>query len=206
MCELDGTLTTKGHRYFITFIDDCSDFTYVYLMKNKSDAFEMFKSFITEIENQSNKKVKRLHSDRGTEYESSLFIEFYNSHGIIHERTAPYSPEINSKSERKNRTLTELAVSILLNSGASSHWWGEILLTACYILNRIPKSKSKISPFEILRNYKLNVSYFRTWRCLAYVRIPDPKRIKLASRAYECVFIGYAVNSKAYRFYNINIT
>ena len=40
--------------------------------------------------------------------------------------------------------------------------------------------------------------------CLAYVRIPDPKRVKLASRAYECVFIGYAVNSKAYRFYDLN--
>ena len=51
ICELDGTLTRHGHRYFITFIDDCSDFTYVYLMKNKSDAFDMFKSFKTEIEN-----------------------------------------------------------------------------------------------------------------------------------------------------------
>ena len=81
---------------------------------------------------------------------------------------------------------------------------GDILLIVCYVLNRIPKSKSKISPFEILKFYKPNVSYFRTWGFLAYVRIPDPKRIKLASRAYECVFIGCAINSKAYRFYNLN--
>jgi len=101
ICELDGTLTRNGHRYFITFIDDCSDFTYVYLMKNKSDAFDMFRSFITETENQYSKKVKRLRSDRGTEYESSVFIEFYKSHGIVHERTAPYSPEMNGKAERK---------------------------------------------------------------------------------------------------------
>ena len=77
ICELDGTLTRNEHRYFITFINDCSDFTYIYLMKNKSAAFEMFKSFVTEIENQFSKKVKRLRSDRGTEYESSMFIEFY---------------------------------------------------------------------------------------------------------------------------------
>ena len=77
-------------------------------------------------------------------------------------------------------------------------------MTVCYVLNRIPKSKNKISPYEILKNHKPNVSYFRTWGCLAYVRIPDPKRIKLASRAYECVFVGYAINSKAYRFYDIN--
>ena len=197
ICELDGTLTRNGKRYFITFIDDCSDYTYVYLMKNKSDAFDMFKEYVTEIENQFNKKIKRFRSDRGTEYDSSMFREFYNSHGIIHETTAPYSPEMNGKAERKNRTLTESVVAILLNSGAASHWWGEILLTVCYVLNRVPKSKSKISPYEILKNRQPNLSYFRTWGCLAYVRIPDPKRIKLASRAYECVFIGYVINSKA---------
>ena len=204
ICELDGTLTRNGKRYFITFIDDCSDFTFVYLMKNKSEALDMFKLFVAEIENQYNRKIKRLRSDRGTEYDSNEFIEFYNTHGIIHDKTAPYSPEMNGKAERKNRTLTESVVAILLNSGAASHWWGEILLTACYVLNRVPKSKSKISPYEILKNRQPNISYFRTWGCLAYVRIPDPKRIKLASRAYECVFIGYAVNSKAYRFYDLD--
>ena len=48
------------------------------------------------------------------------------------------------------------------------------------------------------------MSYFRTWGCLAYVRIPDPKKIKLASKSYECVFISYAVNNKAYRIYDLN--
>ena len=52
ICELDSTLTRNGKRYFITFIDDCSDYTFVYLMKNKNDALDMFKEFVTEIENQ----------------------------------------------------------------------------------------------------------------------------------------------------------
>ena len=172
-------------------------------MKNKSDAFDMFKTFKTEIENQANRKIKRLHSDRGIEYESTSILEFYKQHGIVHERTAPYSLEMNGKA-KKNGTFTELVIAILLNFGAAKHWWGDIILTVCYVLNRIPKSKNKISPYEILKNHKPNVSYFRTWGCLAYVRIPDPKRIKLASRAYECAFIGYAINSKACRFYDLN--
>ncbi|KAK2429298.1 putative mitochondrial protein [Trifolium repens] len=204
ICELDGNLTRNGKRYFITFIDDCSDYTYVYLMKNKSDALDMFKIFIKEIENQFNKRIKRFRSDRGTEYGSYAFNEYYKEHGIIHETTAPYSPEMNGKAERKNRTFTELVVAIMLNSGAAPHWWGEILLTVCYVINRIPKTKNKISPFEILRKRQPKLSYFRTWGCLAYVRIPDPKRVKLASRAYECVFIGYALNSKAYKFFDLN--
>lgn len=110
---------------------------------------------------------------------------------------------MNGKAERKNRTFTELVVATMLNSGAAPHWWGEILLTICYVLNRVPKTKNKISPYEILKKRQPNLSYFRTWGCLAYVRKPDPKRVKLTSRAYECVFIGYALNSKAYRFYDL---
>ena len=51
ICELDRVLTRNGKRYFITFIDDCSDFTFVYLMKNKNEAFDMFTLFLTEIKN-----------------------------------------------------------------------------------------------------------------------------------------------------------
>ncbi|GJU91034.1 retrovirus-related pol polyprotein from transposon TNT 1-94 [Tanacetum coccineum] len=67
----------------------------------------------------------------------------------------------------------------------------------------IPKSKSKTSPYEIMKNKHHNLSYFRSWGCLASVRIPGLKRIKLASRAYECLFVGYALNSKAYMFFDL---
>ena len=66
LCEFDGTLTRNSKRYVITFIDDSSDYTFIYLLKDKSDAFDMFKVYVTEIENQFNKRIKRLRSDRGT--------------------------------------------------------------------------------------------------------------------------------------------
>ncbi|KAK2362991.1 myosin-16 [Trifolium repens] len=173
-------------------------------MKNKSEALDMFKTFVTEIENQFSKKIKRLRSDRRTEYDSTLCNNFYKEHGIIHETTTPYSPEMNGKAERKNRTFTELVVASMLYVGAASHWWGEIILNVFYILNRVPKANIVVSPYEILKKRQLNLSYLRTWGCLTHVRIPDPKRVKLASRAYECVFIGYAANNKAYRFFDLN--
>ena len=82
-------LTRNSKRYFITFIDDCSDFTFIYLLKNKSDSFDMFKVFVTEIENQYNKRIKWLRSDRGTKCDLAAFNEFYNSKGIMYEKTAP---------------------------------------------------------------------------------------------------------------------
>ena len=203
ICEFDGALTRNGKRYFITFIDDYSNYTYVYLMRHKSEALDIFKVFTIEIENQFGKKIKKFRSDRGTKYCSIEFTKLYETLGIIHEVTSPYSPEMNGKAERKNRTLCELVVATLLNSGAASYWWGEILLTVCYVLNRVPNSKTYTSPIERWLNRKPNVSYFRVWGYLACVRIPYLKRSKLASRAYECVFIGYAIHSKAYTFYDI---
>ena len=64
ICELNGILTRGGNRYFITFIDDCSRYTYVYLLKHKDDAFGVFKVYKTEVENQLGRKIKILRSDR----------------------------------------------------------------------------------------------------------------------------------------------
>ena len=109
---------------------------------------------------------------------------------------------MNGKAERKNRTLCELTVDVLLNSGSASYLWSEILLTVCYVLNRVPSSKTKSPPYEIWKNKKPNMLYLRTWGCLAYVRKPNIKISKLASRAFECAF---ASNSKAYRFYENHV-
>ena len=60
--------TLCGNKYFITFIDDFSRYDYVYLIKEKADALEMFKVFRTEVEKQLGKVIKIVRSDRGGEY------------------------------------------------------------------------------------------------------------------------------------------
>ena len=85
-------LTKGGKRYFMTFIDDCTRFCYVYLLKTKDEALHYFKIYKAEVENQLERKIKLLRSDRGGEYFSSEFSEFCVEHEIIHKRTPPYSP------------------------------------------------------------------------------------------------------------------
>nr|AAU90333.1 Putative gag and pol polyprotein, identical [Solanum demissum] len=203
ICELGGILTRGGNRNFITFIDDFSKFTYVYLMKNKSDAFENFKTYLHEVENQFGRKIKRIRSDRGREYESNEFNSFVRSLGIIHETTPPYSPSSNGAAERKNRTLVELTNAMLIESHAPLNFWGETILTACYVLNRVPHKKSKLTHFELWKGYKPSLGYLRVWGCLAFVRLMDPKITKLGKKVTTCAFLGYASNSTAYRFFNL---
>jgi hypothetical protein len=69
-------------------------------------------------------------------------------HGIIHERTPPYSPESNGISERKTHTLTDLVDVMLETAGLSKEWWDEAILTACHVLNRVPTKNKDITPFE----------------------------------------------------------
>ena len=68
ICELNNMLTRGGNRYFITFIDDCSKYTYVYILKYKDEVFSKFKVYKALVENQRSRKIKVLHNDRGGEY------------------------------------------------------------------------------------------------------------------------------------------
>src|SRR5204862_7419346 len=92
LCEMNGVLTKGGKRYFMTLIDDATRFCYVYLLQTKDEALDYFKIYKAKVENQLERKIKRLRSDRGGEYFPKLFDEFYEEHGIIHERMPPYSP------------------------------------------------------------------------------------------------------------------
>ena len=200
LCEMNGVLTKGGKRYFMTLIDDATRFCYVYLLRTKDEALDYFKIYKAEVENQLERKIKRLRSDRGGEYFPKIFDEFCEEHGIIHERTPPYSPESNGIAERKNRTVTDLVNSMLDTAGLSKAWWGEAVLTSCHVLNKVPNKNQDQTPYEMWNGRKPSLSYLRTWGCLAKVNVPIPKKRKLGPKTVDCVFLGYAQRSIAYRF------
>ncbi|KAJ9556790.1 hypothetical protein OSB04_011404 [Centaurea solstitialis] len=101
-----------GYRYFITFTDDFSRYGYVYLIRHKSETFEKFKEFQSEIHNQLDRKIKFLRSDRGGEYLSLEFDSHLRECGIVSQLTPPYTPQMNGVSERRNRTLLDMVVSV----------------------------------------------------------------------------------------------
>ena len=200
LCEMNGVLTKGGKKYFLTFIDDATRYCYVYLLKSKDEALNYFRIYKAEVENQLEKKIKRLRDDRGGEYISNDFSNFCSEHGIIHEFTPPYSPQSNGVAERKNRSLTDLVNALLESAGMPKMWWGEAILTVNFVLNRVITKRSDITPYEAWRGRKPNVNFLRTWGCLAKVNIPEPKKRKLGPKTVDCIFIGYAQNSPAYRF------
>ena len=196
-------LSRNGKRYFITFIDDHSRYCYIFPLRTKDEAFETFKTYKAEVENKLSLKIKSIRSDRGGEYLKSDFIDFCEKEGIEKQLTASYTPQQNGVAERKNRTLIEMVNSMLYGSGMPGNFWVEALSSACHILNRIISKNHNVSPYELWNKQKPNISYFKTWGCLAHVRLPDQQIAKVGYRGVDCVFIGYSLTSKAYRFLNL---
>ncbi|KAL4278845.1 hypothetical protein GQ457_03G040090 [Hibiscus cannabinus] len=102
-----------GNRYYLTFIDDYSRKCWVYALKEKSEALAKFKEFKAMAEKQSDQFIKILRSDRGSEYTKNLFEDFCKEHGIIHQLTVRYTPQQNGVAERKNRTILDMARSMV---------------------------------------------------------------------------------------------
>jgi hypothetical protein len=90
--QMNGVLAKGDKKYFMTLIDDSIRFCYIYLLKTKDEALHYFKIYKVEVENQLEKKIKHVRSDCDREYVSNVFTLFCKEHGIIHERTPPYSP------------------------------------------------------------------------------------------------------------------
>ncbi|KAI3735245.1 hypothetical protein L6452_14737 [Arctium lappa] len=97
-----------GYRYFITFTDDLSRFGYVYLMRHKSESFEMFKEFQNEVQNQLGKSIKILRSDRGGEHLDHDFLDHLINCGIVSQLTPPGTPQWNGVSEMRNHILLDM--------------------------------------------------------------------------------------------------
>ena len=90
--------------------------------------------------------------------------------------------------------------ALMINSGSPHNLWGESILTANKILNRVPHRKTQSIPYELWTGRKSNLKYFIVWGCLAKVEVPLPKRVKIRPKIIDCVCIGYTVNSKACQF------
>lgn len=194
--------TLGGNKYFITFIDEFTRMIWLYVIKQKSEALEVFKKFKAVAETQSGQKLKILRTDGGGEYTSKAFEEFCEAQGVVHEVTPPYTPQHNGLAERRNRTLLDMARSMLKQKNMPHEFWGEAVTTSAYILNRCPTKSLKLKvPMEVWSGKKPSVSHLRVFGSLCYNHIPDVKRTKLQDKSEVMVLIGYH-STGGYKLYN----
>ncbi|KAL1215287.1 Retrovirus-related Pol polyprotein from transposon RE1 [Cardamine amara subsp. amara] len=196
-------LSRDNLKYFVTFIDEKSKYTWVTLLLSKDRVFEAFVNFQTYVTNHFNAKIKVLRSDNGGEYTSNTFKARLANHGILHQTSCPYTPQQNGVAERKNRHLMEVARSMMFHKNMPRRFWGDAVMTACYLINRtLTKVLNDISPYEVLNKTKPHMDHLRVFGCVCFVLVPGDQRNKLDAKSTRSVFIGYSTTQKGYRCYD----
>lgn len=199
--------TLGGSRWFVTFIDDCTRMTWLWLMKSKSEVNLLFQKFHKMVRTQYKSQIQVLRSDNGGEYQNSALHNFFEEEGIINQTTCPNTPQQNGVAERKNRHLLEVVRAALIQAHMPLSYWGEALAFAAYSINRIPsRSIDFLTPFKALTDAVVaptvpNLTP-RVFGCVVFVHLHKHQRNKLAPRALRCVFLGYAMHQKGYRCYH----
>lgn len=163
----------------------------------------MLKNFITLVETQFFINIKTLRSDNGHEFFNTLYSNLLQSKGIIHQSSCVHTLQQNGVVERKHIHLLEVARALRLQASIPLKFWGDCVLTATYIINRLPTpTLNGSSPFEIFHGKPPSLNHFKTLGCLCYATMPNFSD-KLSSKAIPSIFMGYSNTQKGYRLYDI---
>jgi transposase InsO family protein len=139
-------------------------------LQDKSETQGTLKRFLRRAQNEFKLKVKKIRSDNGSEFKNLQVEEYLEEEGIKHEFSAPYTPQQNGVVERKNRTLIDMARTMLGEYKTPERFWTEAVNIACHAINRLYLHRLlKKTSYKLLTGNKPNVSYFRVFGSKCYI-------------------------------------
>jgi transposase InsO family protein len=201
--DLIAYISIGGSKYCLVIVDDYSRFTWVFFLQEKSQTQESLKRFLRQAQNEFGLRIKKIRSDNGTKFKNSQIVGFLEEEGIKHEFSSPYTPQQNGVVERKNRTLLDMARTMLDEYKTPDRFWVEAIITASYSINRLYLHRIlKKTSYELLTGKKPNVSYFRVFRSKCFILIKRGRNSKFAPKAVQDFLLGYDSNTRAYRVFN----
>nr|GEU71051.1 retrovirus-related Pol polyprotein from transposon TNT 1-94 [Tanacetum cinerariifolium] len=171
--------------------------------RSKDEAPEVIKAFLKRITILLQSPVIIIRNDNGTEFKNQVLKEYFDSVGISHQVSSVQTPQQNGVVERRNRMLVEAARTMLIFSRALLFLWAEVIATACFTQNRsIIHRRFNKTPYELINGRKPNISFLHVFGALCYPKNDREYIRKLGEKGDIGFFIGYSVNSRAYRIYN----
>jgi transposase InsO family protein len=190
-------------KYILTFIDDHTRYSRVYLLKSKDQTFESFKQYKALMENKTGRKILKLKSDRGGEYSSTKFLDYLKQGGIEIERGPANRPMADSVSERYNLTLLSKMRSQLIHSGLPLYLWGELAIYSCLQINCSPSAALQHqSPMEVFESmlpghiHPFDTDRLKPFGSLCFA-MDRSKKSKVAPVARRFIFVGLEEGAQA---------
>jgi len=125
---------------------------------------------IKRLQNTCCSNICAICSDHGGEFQNEKFNSFCEKLGIFYNFSVPRTPQRNGVVEGKNKSLEELASTILSESSFPKYFWADAASTACYVMNRVlTRPILKKTPYELLNGRKPNIGHLKVFGCKCYI-------------------------------------
>ena len=192
-----------GKKYYVSFIDDFSKFTWIYLLKYKSKVFQKFHEFQSLVERMFNRKIIAVQTDWGGEYQK--LHSFFVKCGISHHVSCPHAHQQNGSAERKHRHIVEVGLSLLAYASMPLKFWDEAFLAAAYLINRTPSRVIQFAtPLDRLFGQRPDYSSLRVFGCACWPNLCPSNTHKLQYRFKQCLFLGFSNIHKGFKCLEIS--
>lgn len=197
-------VSEDGFKYYVFFIDDYTNFLWVFPIRYKSQVFDLFVHFHAFVKTQFNRLIKTFQCDNGREFDNNQFHTFFQTNGISFRFSCPYTSSQNGKAERTIRTINNMMRTLLLHAHIPSIFWPHALTMSSYLLNILPSSSINfLTPTHLLYNRAPSYDHLRVFGCLCYPNLTSTSHHKLSPRSTPCVFLGYPSNHRGYKCFDL---
>lgn len=189
--------STSSFRFYVQFLDDHTRYSWIFPLKNKSEALTTFIQFKQFVEKQFERKIKMLQSDWGGEYRS--FTQLMQNEGIAFRQSCPYTSVQNGRVERRHRKIVDCGLTLLAQASMPLHYWWEAFQTSVHLINRLPSTVlNNQSPYKVL--FKENPDYksLKIFRCACYPNLRVYNSHKFSFHSTKCVYLGLSQHHKGF--------
>jgi hypothetical protein len=198
MCWGPAPTSIGRKNYYVSFVDDFSKHTWIYLIRHKSEVFHIFHTFQSLVECTFNRKILSMKTDWGGEYQK--LNTFFTRIGIKHQVSCPHTHQQNGVVERKHRHIVDVGLSLLAHAHMPLKYWDESFAKATYLINRTPSRVIEYqTPLQKLSGDMPDYSTLCVFSCACWPNLRPYNTRKLAFRSTDCVFVGYSNLHKGYK-------
>ncbi|MBW0541875.1 hypothetical protein O181_081590, partial [Austropuccinia psidii MF-1] len=187
--------------YAMLVQDHFSSLVTVYPLRSKAEAGSCLIDWVKKFNNLTNFNVKRIQTDNASEFLSNNLKRFFEESGITHETIIPYKHHQAGKVEPTNRTISEAAQSMMIDSGIDVCLWPYAFRQAVWVFNRVVHGFSDKTPYEMVMGRKPSLGVLRVFCCRAYMHNLTHKK-DLSPKAKELIHLGIAEDSKGWLFWD----
>lgn len=173
-------MSNQGHHYWLTLVDSYSRHGWSYALKSKDKAKEVIIAWIAEQERQHAQSLHIFHCDRGGEFLNTTLSSWFSGRGIRFYFSNADTPQQNGVAEARNKSVTRILRSLLLDSGAPHSFWGLGLSHANHLANLLPhRLLNGSTPLALWEGVKPSLTKLRIWGCAAHVLV-SPSELRQA--------------------------